>query len=171
MVPDFEQHLPGMAAGSGSVEVGAAVPVADAPAGRPPPTPAVVPRVPAEAGVVWPEHGRISYHANKDAFEAHCRHHPQSVLSRTARGKRNKDGLVAGRPLGFMSKWLQWGADCPSKKDHWNAAEWARLFTHEERENARASLYLLRGAEHLFAKERMKEDGESEEPLLLTGLL
>ena len=94
------QHLPGMAAGSDSVQIEpfppAAAADAEAAALRRAPSAPLVPRVPAEAGVVWPEHGRISYHANKMAFEAHCRHHPQCVLSRTARGRRTREGLVAG---------------------------------------------------------------------------
>ena len=78
--------------------------------------------------------------------------------------------MVAGRPLGFMVCWLNMGAGCRHKTDHWERGRWQREFTLEARQAAREELLSLSGGPALAEKERAKADGEGDEPVSLQGL-
>ena len=130
------------------------------------------PRLPAEAVVTWPGLGKIAYHQSKASFEATCFCHPQCVVSRTANGRHIKGrGLVAGRPLGFLTCWVLHATSCDSKAVHWDKEGWKAHFTLESRQTARRQLLALPGGTTLAANERPVSPGEAEEPETLIGLL
>ena len=159
---------PGPAAGSGE----AAPATAPLPPEAPPP--AARPSKSKAYGEVFLEHGgRIAYHLSNEAFEAHCDNpaHGHCVMTRTAKGRVSNTGeTVAGRPLGFLSAWLQMGRDCPDKANHWSKAAWSANLTHEARVAAREAFKRRAGAELMLAVERPVQEGEPEEPLTLKGL-
>ena len=122
------------------------------------------------------EHGRITYYVNKNAFEATCNNpsHGLSgacVLSRTANGRRRGNRIAGGRPVAFLAAWLQLGAQCNSKEEHWDRARWQEHLSHANRSSVRAALKDRAFGPILMAHERPREEDEDEEPATLEGLL
>ena len=130
-------------------------------------------RLPAMVSVDLGEMGRISYHLSKEAFECQCSQpgHVGCTLSRTSKGRRVGEGVVAGRPLGMLACWMLYGAQCASKEQHRSKQAWRDNFSLAEREAARLWLAQQQGSDLLFACERAQEDGEPVEPPTLAGLL
>ena len=119
------------------------------------------------------ELGKISYHNSKEAFECVCSQpgHIGCTLSRTSKGRRSANQVVAGRPLGFLACWMLFGGECASKEEHRDKKTWGDRFTLAERQVAREWLVAQPGSEALFAFERPQEEGEETEPPTLLGLL
>ena len=131
---------------------------------------APIERVAAECSVDLP--GLGAYHHSKRAFEAHCHcNHGKCVLSRTSQPPAQAGQVGRGRPLGFMTCWLQHGPACDSKAAHWDKDAWRANFSQQLRLEARGFLLGWPGAEALFACERVLADGEDEEPPSLQGLV
>ena len=66
-----------------------------------------------------------------------------------------------------MAQWWLEVNDCPSKEDHWRAAD--LLFPLEDRQAARSRVAALPGGPELLAFEREVQEGESVEPVSLRG--
>lgn len=143
----------------------------------PPPPPPIAeargPRGKAAVTVTFP-HGKISYYASKNSFEAICRNpaHGKCVLTRTAKGKPGPAGKPpkGGRPLGFMAAWLQ-HSPVADKVMHWSPE-----FLHGSIEARTAGREFIKGAHfgaELLAHERSKAEdlGEGSEPEDLTPYL
>eukprot|EP00971_Amphidinium_carterae_P098272 1944163-Amphidinium_carterae.1 len=133
------------------------------------------PRFTAEAVCFVQTTGKISFHLSKNAFEAVCNKHKNCVLTRVARpAKAGKTVSAAGRPLGFLTSWLLLaqilGAECSSKEEHWDKAKWRESLTEQKRKDARCLLASLPGGNLLAEHERVRADGEPEEPVSITGL-
>eukprot|EP00971_Amphidinium_carterae_P068171 1349634-Amphidinium_carterae.1 len=85
-------------------------------------------------------YGKISFYEKKSAFEAVCFKHKDCNMARVNKARKCKPGQVpvAGRPVGFLARWL---ADHtkPSKASHKDESL-LMSYTHEERLAAREEL-------------------------------
>ena len=157
---------------------------ADIPAAPPPPPPPPPPEQArarkggprAHVGMAEEEvrlpNGRIAFHQSKQSFEATCRVHVGCVLSRTKHGRKVR-GMAekqGGRPLGFLSLWLQKATEYESSALHKNKDLWA-TYSHEARSAARRDLGTITGAQRLLALEKPKANADDpDEPLDLLGM-
>ena len=121
-------------------------------------------RLRALAAVVIEGCGAIRYHESKQAFQATCSQHQACTLSRTCRAGKGS----AGRPLGFLAKWLM--TEAPTKAEH-RSKTLMEGFTQEHRLYARHVVAALPGGEELVNHEREPRPEEGEEPEDLTGIL
>ena len=100
-------------------------------------------------------------------FTATCNNplHGKCVLTRKSEAYRRaakSDNMAAkGRPLGFMSAWLDMGRHKPSKDHDWDTANYPDFHT---RLVARLALSTASGGSDLLDKEREPRDGEGDEP-------
>ena len=111
--------------------------------------------------------GVIRYYTKTMNFTATCNNplHGKCVLTRKSEAYRRaakSDNMAAkGRPLGFMSAWLDMGRHKPSKDHHWDTANYPDFHT---RLVARLALSTASGGSDLLDKEREPRDGEGDEP-------
>ena len=105
------------------------------------------------------EFGKITWYSYSGDFVAVCNCPVKCRKHRTSKRRAGKAG--SGRPLGFLMAWLE--VCCPVRN-----AYPVDEPTLEDREAGRASLMTCHGAEELFIRERLQEDGEAEEPLVFT---
>eukprot|EP00971_Amphidinium_carterae_P147820 2930043-Amphidinium_carterae.4 len=118
-------------------------------------------------------HGRISYHASKESFEATCNVHAGCVLTRSRHGRKVKGFTEkqGGRPLGLMAVWLQRAHDHETAALH-KEKDFFVLYSHEERSAARRQLSESIAGRELVQWEKPKANPtEPDEPLELLGMV
>lgn len=106
------------------------------------------------------EEGFITYYggAHNDFYAACSRHGCRVTRTSTARASKP----AQGRPLGFLTAWLQ--SPCRSTREHCSPA--AKVFSYEERLAARRRFAEKPGARLLLALERPAGGSEPDgEPL------
>lgn len=126
------------------------------------PGPAAIDRHPAEVEVLMPNGHAIVYYATTHQFVAQCKlpGHTKCFKTRTAKPTAKGRGSAQGRPLGHLAAWLAKAQDFGDKGSHF-----AYKPQLAERQAARALLRSRLGSDGLLAKERPKQDDESEEPV------
>ena len=92
------------------------------------PPPALDPPLPVVPKGVRVRHSEVFVPGGKLTFtgkslDAHChceahKHRLECKLDRTVVPRRVVANSIAGRPLGFLLAWLQYGADCPDRDTH-----------------------------------------------------
>ena len=121
--------------------------------------------------------GDIRFYSKNQVFVASCRRpEHQNFFSDTgsaltcsrkrtvraaaklAKDVRKRSGQ--GRPLGHLMRWLECGCEAEDQPQH---VLHARCFDRDERRAARARLARLPGAAALLAKERARQDWESDD--------
>eukprot|EP00971_Amphidinium_carterae_P082016 1622490-Amphidinium_carterae.5 len=108
--------------------------------------------------------GRLSYYHSKAGYEAICSQHTTCTQSRSAlAGARTN-----GRPLGFMTSWLQ--LQC-SASEHKSKEFLTQNLSLVVRSTARDDLRHMEGGLELLSFERELYEGESPEPERLKGIL
>ena len=126
-------------------------------------------RLNAAAVVSLADAGSVSYYINKNAFQATCSAHRGCILTRTSKGRRDRDGsMVGGRPIGG---WLRLGQQCPTKEQHWAKQLWEDHLSQAVRTEARAAVSQQPDGPMLMQFEREREATEPEEAPTLAGLL
>ena len=104
----------------------------------------------------WPANHRSSH-----PTIAMC--HGACVLSRQGRWPDGQMGVQkAGRPVGFLLAWLA-NNDHENKEGHW-CPEFMKSLSVEERSIRRAAIMSEPSGEQLMSYERLRRDGEAEEP-------
>jgi len=90
----------------------------------------------------------------------------------TGRKRKHDGSMVGGRPLGFLTGFLSLSFTAKTRAEHKSFVLLnAHLGARDMRERHRAMLVLTQDGRDLTQFERPVEEGESEEPFTLEGLL
>ena len=104
--------------------------------------------------------GKITYYSTKSFYSGTCSNvaHGRCVVSRSAEPGRR---ACQGRPLGFITAWLQQGETLATRAEHWNRTTWP---SHAQRARAREDLTQWSGGAELLLFERPLRPDEATEP-------